>query len=263
MIVINNNSTDETIKIINSFNDHRISTYNINNHGVIARSRNTGIKCSNGSYIAFLDSDDWWYPNKLEVVMDKKQNADFIYHYLNIYKGERKTRNKHRIRQLNKPVFSDLMLKANAIANSSVVVKKDILLSVNCLNEDSSIKGVEDYDLWLRIARKTDSFLLIPDYLGGYLISGKNTSNISNELINKIDLVYKKNAVHLNYKDKKEAFNTKEYTKGRYFFLLSQYNEALECLNNSITSKFIEFKIKSFFLIIIIKFSKLIYRIKL
>ena len=111
-IIVNNNSTDNTIDIINSFNDKRIKTININNDGIIAKSRNIGIQSASGSYIAFLDSDDWWYPNKLEIIMQKKGNSDFIYHYLDIYKNGKKTIKKHRIRQLIKPVFNDLMINA-------------------------------------------------------------------------------------------------------------------------------------------------------
>jgi len=255
VIVVNNNSTDETVEIINSFNDDRIRTYNINNHGVIARSRNMGIKRSNGSYIAFLDSDDWWYQNKLEIIMQKKGNSDFIYHYLDIYKNGKKIKKKHRIRKLKTPVFNDLMINANAIANSGAIVKKEILLEVGGLSEDKEIKSVEDYDLWLRIARVTDSFLLIPEYLGGYLISGINSSNITYDMINKIDAVFNKNVIYLNDELKKEAFYTKEYTKGRYLFNLSNYPKAVSCFKSSKLSNNIEFKIKSYLMII---FSKIL-----
>ena len=206
-----------------------------------------------------MDSDDWWYPNKLEVVMGRKRDADFIYHYLDIYKNGEKTRKKHRIRQLIKPVFDDLMINANAIANSGVVVKKEILLTVGCLSEDKAMRAVEDYDLWLKIARTTDSFLLIPEYLGGYLISGMNSSDVSFEMIDKIDAVYDNNAGFLNDKLRKEAFYTKEYTKGRYLFDLSDYNKALKCFSSSRLSNNIEFKTKSFIMILlstILKFIK-------
>ena len=257
-IIVNNNSTDNTIDIINSFNDKRIKTININNDGIIAKSRNIGIQSASGSYIAFLDSDDWWYPNKLEIIMQKKGNSDFIYHYLDIYKNGKKTIKKHRIRQLIKPVFNDLMINANAIANSGAIVKKEILLEVGGLSEDVELKAVEDYDLWLRISRVTDSFLLIPEYLGGYLVSGINSSNISSDMIDKIDAVYNKNVSYLNDGLKKQAYYTKEYTKGRYLFSLGNYSSALNSFLKSRLSKRIEFKTKSYIMILLSIVNKLI-----
>ena len=65
-IVVNNFSTDATVEVVESFNDSRIKLINFSNNGVIAASRNVGIKMATASYIAFLDSDDIWYPEKLQ-----------------------------------------------------------------------------------------------------------------------------------------------------------------------------------------------------
>ena len=66
VVVINNFSGDDTIQIVESFNDSRIRITNFRNSGVIAASRNEGLRLAKGKYIAFLDSDDLWYPNKLQ-----------------------------------------------------------------------------------------------------------------------------------------------------------------------------------------------------
>ena len=80
-IIIDNESVDETYKLVNDFNDPRIKYFKISNDGVIAKSRNLGIKEAKGDWIAFLDSDDWWTKDKLEVCFRKiGKNTDFIYH---------------------------------------------------------------------------------------------------------------------------------------------------------------------------------------
>ena len=69
-IIIDNQSTDQTNDILSKYSDPRIKSYKIDNNGIIAKSRNLGIKLSKGKWIAFLDSDDWWTSEKLEVCFD-------------------------------------------------------------------------------------------------------------------------------------------------------------------------------------------------
>ena len=97
-IVVNNFSEDNTIAVINSFQDQRIHLVNFKNNGIIAASRNLGIKRSVGEYIAFLDSDDWWIPQKLEKSLHYlEQGADVVYHDLFLVtKPEQKVHKTHR-----------------------------------------------------------------------------------------------------------------------------------------------------------------------
>jgi len=64
-IVIDNHSNDNTDEVVASFIDKRIKLLKIHNHGSIAKSRNLGINTAKGKWIAFLDSDDLWYKEKL------------------------------------------------------------------------------------------------------------------------------------------------------------------------------------------------------
>ena len=81
LLIVDNHSSDGTLNYINSIDDHRIRFLSINNNGVIASSRNLGIRQSTGEYIAFLDSDDWWKDDKLEKsIAYLERGYDFIYH---------------------------------------------------------------------------------------------------------------------------------------------------------------------------------------
>ena len=66
-IVVDNQSTDHTSQVISKFNDHRIKYIKISNYGIIAKSRNHGINVAKGEWIAFLDSDDFWPKEKLNL----------------------------------------------------------------------------------------------------------------------------------------------------------------------------------------------------
>ena len=110
-IIVNNFSEDNTVDIVKGFNEPRFHLINFKNHGVIAASRNRGIRSAKGKYIAFLDSDDWWYPKKLEIVLKYFNKADVVYHDLDFYtqKGK-KVIISSRWRNLKKPIFIIFMI---------------------------------------------------------------------------------------------------------------------------------------------------------
>ena len=64
IIVIDNSSTDNTQNVIKSFDNQKLKVIRVNNKGIIGYSRNKGIEASKGTWIAFLDSDDRWLPEK-------------------------------------------------------------------------------------------------------------------------------------------------------------------------------------------------------
>ncbi|MBM9577296.1 glycosyltransferase [Leptospira sp. 201903070] len=181
VLVVDNSSTDNTRAFIESLSDQRISFFEIQNHGVVALSRNVGIKNAKGVFLAFLDSDDWWRPDKLEksVSILESKNFDLIYHdlyHVNSFNQFFHFR-KEKTRNLEKPVFQDLILNGNGINNSSVVVRKSIVDEVGGLDEDPDLVAGEDFDLWIRVSRKTDRFYRIKECLGYYWVGGGNLTN--------------------------------------------------------------------------------------
>lgn len=189
-IVINNFSEDNTVELVEGYNDHRIKLFNYRNHGIIAASRNFGIIKSRAEWICFLDSDDWWYPGKLEACFKHLQDAGLIYHDLDVYSEKRNfPKRKLGSWKLKKDVFSDLMIRGNAIHNSSVVVRKDLLLSVGCFSENKEMVLAEDFDCWLKVSRADNRFIYLKSSLGGYWI-GNNLSSASDRVISALHSVY-------------------------------------------------------------------------
>ena len=70
IIIIDNHSLDGTKELVDNYNNPKIKMLLIKNNGNIAKSRNLGIKKSKGKYLALLDSDDLWVPNKLQICIN-------------------------------------------------------------------------------------------------------------------------------------------------------------------------------------------------
>ncbi|MEC9375512.1 MAG: glycosyltransferase [Pseudomonadota bacterium] len=171
-IIIDNHSTDNTDEVISSFTSPQISYLKIHNNGVIAKSRNAGIRAANGEWIAFLDSDDWWTSDKLQVCFDYiNEKVDLVYHDMQIITDNPQPFSRKIIKswQVSPPVLIDLLLKGNAIANSSVVVRKSLLEQIGGINECVEMKASEDYNTWLRIAQLSEQFVYLQHRLGYYL----------------------------------------------------------------------------------------------
>lgn len=180
LIIVDNHSTDETDMVVGNFVDPRIRLVKVHNHGVIARSRNRGIDEANGPLIAFLDSDDWWSPQKLTLsVSAMDAGADLVFHDLYIISTLPPiARCWRRVKtwQVCKPAYLNLLRHGNAISNSSVVVRSCWLKKIGGFSEDPLLATSEDFDGWLRLAQHTDAFVRLKLPLGFYWAGGGNES---------------------------------------------------------------------------------------
>lgn len=179
ILVIDNHSQDDTARVVKEFRDERMRLLFVHNHGVIAVSRNCGISQASGEYVAFLDSDDWWLPAKLErCVRELDAGADVVYHDLYLAKtaSVRPRLRRAATRPLRSPVLADLLERGNALVNSGVVVRRSTLLAAGGLSEDPRLASWEDYDCWLRLARVTERFHRIGEALGFYWAGGGNVT---------------------------------------------------------------------------------------
>ncbi len=155
VIVVSDGFCDATKKVINGFADKRLSYYEIAHSARPAVPRNFGIKKARGEFIAFCDDDDQWLPDKLTLQiaeMSQDESLGLVYTKCLIKEGakERVIPNKDGRQGF---IFKDLFLSACFIATSTVLIRKDVIKQVGAFDESIYLKAVEDYDLWLRIAR--------------------------------------------------------------------------------------------------------------
>lgn len=238
VLVCDDGSTDCTRDVVEGYKKLLDLTYIWKeNWGGPARPRNCGIKASKGEWICFLDSDDWWYPEKLEKCLIHLADNNLIYHDLDVYSAKQK-RPERTLGSwtVKNEVFNDLMIRGNAINNSSVVVKKELLLRVNCFSEEKELKFVEDYDCWLKISLIDNKFYFIPNSLGGYWM-GDNASSASIRTIESMKYVYEKFQYKLGTDEKIKALSNFNFTIGLLYYTMHHYESAIGYFKKSLRRK--------------------------
>jgi hypothetical protein len=144
-------------------------------------------------FSAFLDSDDWWEPTKLECCLKALESgADFVYHDLwGVLPGRKQEQNRRLLSgKPRAPVFQNILCAGISMPNSSVVVRTEVLRKAGGFCEDSMLIAVEDLDCWLKIARITDRFVRIPQALGSYWMAPGGISAASAMQVARLKAVY-------------------------------------------------------------------------
>lgn len=176
-IIVNNLSTDDTIDIVTGFHDDRIRLINFHNEGIIAASRNQGIHHATGEFVAFLDSDDVWYPGKLAACVSELLEGNDLVCHGELWIGESTRPRELLYGPRSRATYRQLLYRGNCISTSATVVRRSILVALDGFSERADFVTAEDYDLWLRIANLTQHIEFIPQMLGEFHRHGSNASN--------------------------------------------------------------------------------------
>lgn len=191
LLIIDDGSPDKSLEICQQFTDPRIKIISQENQGVSA-ARNTGIRYAQGEYLALLDGDDIWLPQKLEkhiehletfsvgVSFSRSAFIDEAGNPLGIY----------QMSKLDGITPLDLLCRT-PIGNGSVaVIRREVFEAIKFqdrfyFDEDRQLHPSEDVECWLRIAIKTDWEIKgIPEALTLYRV---NSRGYSAQLVKKIN----------------------------------------------------------------------------
>ena len=195
-IVVNNFSTDDTLEVVAKFNDPRIQCVNFRNNGVIGASRNEGIKLATGEYVAFLDSDDTWFPTKVEKSVSSLENGSDLVCHAEYWIDESGKSRLVTYGPSEAATHHNLIYKGNRISTSATMVRATLLKEVNGFDVSPELISTEDYDLWIRLAAKSNKFAFIDEPLGEYHRHDNNVSaNIEKHLAAELALLTKHFAV--------------------------------------------------------------------
>ena len=188
LLIVDDLSTDNTIKIIQKIQnkDSRIKLISLNENKGAAYARNIAIENSSGEFIAFLDSDDVWYENKLELQINfmRKNHIHFCstsYEKVN-EKGEKINVNILAPKKLN---YQGLLKKCPG--NSTVIYNADKLGKIYT----PVIRKRNDYALWLQVIKKSENLYGMSEILSNHRVRENGISHNKKSLIKYHWIVYR------------------------------------------------------------------------
>ena len=176
-VVVDDGSTDRSLEAAHSVTDPRIRVLRQNNQGPSA-ARNLALENSSGEWIATLDADDLWTPDKLQHQLDAatRHRADLVFGPAQLFGDPHQQRayEKHEYVLAGQSALRK-MISRNHVPHSSVLMRRQAVLEAGGYAED--IHGTEDYDLWLRLLMAGAKFVYDPRAIVHYRVSGASVSS--------------------------------------------------------------------------------------
>lgn len=210
LLVVDDGSQDNTGQIVRelALQDGRIKYFYRENSGGPARPTNYGIGQAAGEWLAFLDHDDYWLPEKLarQVRYVRHHSVDMVTCHTFVRwegAGDRAT----KIKVPRSRNYTRLILEKNFIlSTSSVLVKTDVARAVGLFDE--RLIGPQDWDFYIRVLTGGYSLGIVDDFLYVHVLSGQNISATINPetyerqrlyLFNKYRDLYARKEAYSNY----------------------------------------------------------------
>ncbi|MBU9722708.1 MULTISPECIES: glycosyltransferase family 2 protein [Bacillaceae] len=175
MIIVDDCSTDETVKIIQEYatQDKRIKLIQLMENSGPAVARNTAIRNSRGRYIAFLDSDDQWLPKKLEKQLQFMEEKGIAFSFTKYRNVDENGVESGTIIEAPEVVSYSHLLKQNMIGCLTVMLDKTKVGNVEMVN----IRSRQDYALWLSLCKKGFQAYGLQEVLAKYREVGNSLSS--------------------------------------------------------------------------------------
>ena len=186
ILIVDDASSDNTESVVKEMapaaevgvylKDNRFLQYfkNIENRGV-AFTRNFGVSQARGFYIAFLDADDWWAPDKIEKQMHAiRQKEEFCFCFTGRELMDLSGRSLQKVIRVPQTITYQDMLKTNYVTCSSVLMKRELALAYPMDHDEYC----EDYICWMRLLKEYGPAIGIREPLVKYrMVTGSKSNN--------------------------------------------------------------------------------------
>lgn len=223
LIVINDGSKDRTLEIVQSIKDERIKVFSYENGGV-STARNRGISRANGEYIAFLDADDLWTSDKLELQLaafKKNPKAGVVYSWTRFMdvdeQGEALSFHQSPPYAFEGNVYDKLLVSDFIHSGSNTLIRKEAIDSVG--EFDPACAGCEDWDYWLRLS-VCWHFVVVPKHQIFYRRSPSSASSkvevMKKKALIAMDKAYQAAPPELQYLKRYTLTNFHKYSASLY-----------------------------------------------
>ena len=149
LVIVDDCSTDDTAAVIERYAraDSRVRPLRLASNSGVATARNAGIAAARGEYLAFLDSDDWWHPRKLELQIEQMRRSGIRVSYCTYQRVAEDGRVLSTVRPPAHLSHADL-LRSNFIGNLTGVYERSLGVA------EFLKLGHEDYVFWLQMVRR-------------------------------------------------------------------------------------------------------------
>ena len=177
IVIVDDGSTDNTVSVVNGFSCDKVRYIKHDRNKGEAESRNTGIKSSQGEFIAFIDDDDEWLPEKLDdqikLMSQCGKQVGGIYTGILTIDRESGDIVDQIIPQKRGYIYNDLLVENCVFTPSTILLRRECFEKVGLF--DRNIKYGPDYDMWIRIAKEYQ-FEYIKEPLVRYYIHNNKLS---------------------------------------------------------------------------------------
>lgn len=190
LLIVEDASTDNSLAVIQSFDDPRIRVLQLEQNEHICLGLNLGLREARGKYIARLDSDDCWYPEKLEkqiAYMETHPECGASFTWVNVVdeQDRRLTAEESRFVTLfhvhNRPRTEwvrHFYFEGSCLCHPSAVIPMSVMQELG--GYDNALVQIQDYDLWARIAKRYELYVLEEPLMNyRHALQGGNVSAIS------------------------------------------------------------------------------------
>lgn len=188
VIVVDDASTDGTAAMISSWADRRVRLLRQTSRGGVSATRNRGIEQASGEWIAFLDDDDLWAPDKLRLQLESATRDGRTW----AYGGDVNVDDDLRVLSAFRPPTPEQVMEAlpryNPVPSgaSNAIVRADALAEAGPFDPD--LRQTEDWDMWIRLAR-TGPPAYVARPLVAYRFHSANIAADTRAMVNEPDLL--------------------------------------------------------------------------